>query len=145
MVYLDVCALNRPFDDQGQIRIRMESDAVHLILEHVRSGVLSMTVSRVHSVEIAANPDVATREHIEYLVSSLGNEVPVDSGTTQSRARELFNRGMGVADAAHVAFAEATKSDFVTVDDRLLGQCRRLGVRTWCGTPMAYVEKEELR
>lgn len=52
---------------------------------------------------------------------------------------------MGIADATHVAFAEAAESDFVTVDDRLLRQCRRIGVRTWYGTPMAYAEKEELR
>ena len=31
-VYLDVCCLNRPFDDQTQDRIRLESEAVLLIL-----------------------------------------------------------------------------------------------------------------
>jgi len=27
-IYMDVCCLNRPFDDQKQDRIRVESDAV---------------------------------------------------------------------------------------------------------------------
>ena len=36
-VYLDLCALNRPLDDQGQIRVRLEADAVSLILSHVRA------------------------------------------------------------------------------------------------------------
>ncbi len=31
-IYLDVCCLNRPFDDQRQDRIRLEADAVLLIL-----------------------------------------------------------------------------------------------------------------
>ena len=31
-VYLDNCVLNRPFDDQGQERIRLETEAVMLIL-----------------------------------------------------------------------------------------------------------------
>ncbi|MEK7404796.1 MAG: hypothetical protein AAB225_06780 [Acidobacteriota bacterium] len=37
-VYLDVCCLNRPFDDQRQDRIRLEADAVERVLErlHVR-------------------------------------------------------------------------------------------------------------
>ncbi|MEK8020003.1 MAG: hypothetical protein VSS75_024280 [Candidatus Parabeggiatoa sp.] len=35
-VYLDVCALSRPFDDQRQVRIQLESSAVTLILEHVK-------------------------------------------------------------------------------------------------------------
>ena len=30
MIYLDVCCLNRPFDDQTQERIRLESEAVLL-------------------------------------------------------------------------------------------------------------------
>jgi len=37
-VYLDVCCLNRPFDDQSQERIRVESDAVELILRPVQKG-----------------------------------------------------------------------------------------------------------
>lgn len=27
-IYLDACALNRPLDDQNQMRIRLEADAV---------------------------------------------------------------------------------------------------------------------
>ena len=38
LVYLDVCALNRPLDDQSQMRIRLEADAVALIsATHVHS------------------------------------------------------------------------------------------------------------
>lgn len=34
-VYLDVCALSRPFDDQSYLRIRIETEAVNLILSNV--------------------------------------------------------------------------------------------------------------
>lgn len=44
-IYLDVCALCRPFDDQTQIRIRLETGAVQLILSHVRSGDLALITS----------------------------------------------------------------------------------------------------
>ena len=37
-VYLDVSALCRPFDDQSHIRVRLETEAVQLILSHVRAG-----------------------------------------------------------------------------------------------------------
>jgi hypothetical protein len=39
---LDACCLNRPFDDQTQDRIHLESEAVILILHHVRSANLEM-------------------------------------------------------------------------------------------------------
>jgi len=32
-IYLATCCLNRPFDDQRQPRVRLESEAVTLILE----------------------------------------------------------------------------------------------------------------
>lgn len=54
LVYLDVCALCRPFDDQSRMRIRLETEAVNLILEHVRKGTLTMIASPAHDVEIAA-------------------------------------------------------------------------------------------
>lgn len=59
-VYLDVCALNRPLDDQNQMRIRLEADAVLLILSHARERTLQMVVSPVHASETAASPDLAT-------------------------------------------------------------------------------------
>jgi hypothetical protein len=44
-----------------------------------------------------------------------------------------------------LAFAEAAQAEFVTVDDRLLNQCRRVKPDVWCGTPPTYCEKENLK
>lgn len=38
LIYLDVCCLNRPFDDQTQERIRLEAEAVRLILANCQTG-----------------------------------------------------------------------------------------------------------
>jgi hypothetical protein len=37
-IYLDTCCLNRPFDDETQDRIRLEAEAVGLILAHFQAG-----------------------------------------------------------------------------------------------------------
>ena len=144
-VYLDVCALNRPLDDQEQMRIRLEADAVQLVLSHVRSGELVLIVSPVHRAEVAANPDPARREHVQLLLQELGVEAEVDRQRTRQRAEALIRDGLKSADATHLAFAEATNSDFVTVDDRLLRQCQRVASRVWTGTPGAFCEKEDLK
>ena len=34
-IYLDNCALNRPFDDRSQERIRLETEAIIVILSRV--------------------------------------------------------------------------------------------------------------
>ena len=37
-LYLDLCCLNRPFDDQTQPRVNLEAQAVVLILEAAEKG-----------------------------------------------------------------------------------------------------------
>jgi hypothetical protein len=38
LIYLDVCVLCRPFDNQQYLRIRMETESVNLILANVKKG-----------------------------------------------------------------------------------------------------------
>ena len=52
---------------------------------------------------------------------------------------------MGPADAAPLAFAEQANADFVTCDARLLRQAHRIQAKIWCGTPVAYCDKENLQ
>lgn len=57
LIYLDVCTLCRPFDDQSFLRIRLEADAVNLIMSKIHEGRLLLAVSPVHFVEIKAISD----------------------------------------------------------------------------------------
>jgi predicted nucleic acid-binding protein len=59
-------------------------------------------------------------------------------------ASQLVADRFGVADAAHVSFAQQASADFVTVDDRLLKKCQRTNLTIWCGSPTAFCEKENL-
>ena len=144
-VYLDVCALCRPFDDQSQIRIRLETDAVQLILSHVRAGDLDLIISPTHEVEIAAISDPTERTHLQLILQRIGNRVSLDLPRARQRAEMLVQRGLGAADAAHLACAEQVGADFVTCDDRLLRQCRHVRPGIWCGTLAAFCDKENLR
>jgi predicted nucleic acid-binding protein len=144
-VYLDVCSLCRPFDDQDQMRIRLETDAVHLILSYVRAKKLELVISPVHEVEIAAIGDLAERTYLQLMVRRIGSDLALDLTQARQRAEELVHRQFGPADAAHLAFAEQAGADLVTCDDRLLRLCRRVKPGVWCGTPIAFCDKENLR
>jgi predicted nucleic acid-binding protein len=144
-VYLDVCALCRPFDDQTQMRIRMETEAVQLILSNARSGNLVLVVSPVHDIEIGAIGDPVEQEHLLSMLAEMGSRVTFDLPAVRRRAEEWATRQVGSADAAHLAFAEAAQAHFVTCDDRLIRQCRRVQVTVWCGDPVAFCVEEDLR
>ena len=143
--YLDVCTLCRPFDDQTQIRIRLETEAVQLILSHIRLESLTCIISPVHRIESGAISDFTEREYLLALLEEIGVEAAVERAAVRERAEALAGQGLGPADAAHLAFAEAADADFVTTDDRLVRQCQRVGAAVWCGNPVAYCEKEDLR
>ena len=46
-IYLDVCCLNRPFDDQRQERIHFETEALELIFKRIDKGEFHWVISEV--------------------------------------------------------------------------------------------------
>ncbi|MCZ7671516.1 MAG: hypothetical protein M5U34_32465 [Chloroflexi bacterium] len=123
----------------------METQALGLILASIRDTNRELIVSPVHDVEIDAIRDFAERQHLRNMLNQLGSKMSFDMFVIRKKAEYLANIGMGVADAAHVAFAEFAQADFVTVDDRLIKQCKRMQIGVWCGSPLAYCDKEDLR
>lgn len=145
LVYLDVCALCRPFDDQTFLRIRLETDAVNLIMSKIHEGSLMLAISPVHFAEIKAIPNDIERIELLSIIERCGVILDIDKSMTRNRADELTLLGFGPADAAHIAFAEAGKALFITCDDKLLKKCSKYEIFTWCGSPIQFCAKEDLR
>jgi predicted nucleic acid-binding protein len=145
-IYLDVCALSRPFDEQDYLRIRLETEAVNLILSKVRESYYRLLVSSAHVKEIEAIPDVFERIELQTLLDKLGEPAKVDLIKTRIRAEELVDLGFGVADAAHVTFAEQAGYSFImSCDDKLVKKCLNHKINVWCGNPVTFCEMEDLR
>ena len=93
-IYLDVCTLCRPYDDQNLMRIRLETDAFYLILQHIQNGRYTMIVSPVHFREVAAIEE--TRERQKSLPSCTDMapplrviSVPSENGRKRCRPEDL--------------------------------------------------------
>jgi predicted nucleic acid-binding protein len=127
------------------MRIRLETDAVQLILSYVRSGHFTLVVSPVHKIEVGAIKDQVEREHLLSTLRKIGHRIEVDLMRVRERAELLTGRGFGPADAAHLAFAEASGADFISCDDRLLRQSHHVQSSVWSGSPIAFCEKEKLQ
>jgi len=74
-IYLDVCCLNRPFDDQQQDRIRLESEAVLLILAHLEAGKWEWLGSEVVDWEIEQTPDPERKARVRLLSRYLHSSI----------------------------------------------------------------------
>ena len=144
-IYLDVCALCRPYDDQSYMRINLETIAVQLIFSAIDQNMYDLVYSPVHVKEISAISDQVERFELYHLLQETGKFIDLDKVQARKRAEKLISAGLGPADAAHLVFAETVGADFITCDDKLCKKCRALDLAIWTGNPVAFCDKEGLR
>jgi predicted nucleic acid-binding protein len=125
-IYLDLCCMTRPFDDQHQARVRLEAEAVLGLVQLARLGELTWIGSEVLDLECSRNPDADRRRKVEALLSVPRSKVIVGLRERQ-RGRELEALGFRAFDALHIACAESARAEvLLTTDDRLRNQAARL-------------------
>ena len=90
-IYLDVCCLNRPFDDPAQNRVRLEAEAVLSILEMADAGKLDLAGSDIIDDELSQMPDTERREKVELLLDATPGISP--SPQPLSGARSNYSSG----------------------------------------------------
>jgi len=123
-IYLDTSVYNRPFDDQTQPRIWLETLAFTVILQMVESGSLELVSSSVLEYENSRNPLRLRREWVSHCLKLASHHQAVDEEIKQ-RAQELEQQGLKAVDALHVACAEAAEAVyFLTCDDRVVRRYR---------------------
>lgn len=64
-IYLDTCCLSRPFNDQTQLRIRRETEAIEEILDAFVMGHWHWIVSEALITEVNNNPNWIQRSRIK--------------------------------------------------------------------------------
>jgi len=107
---LDVSCLNRPFDDQTQDRVRLEAEAVALILARIDAGEWQLVASEMCTIEVAAIPDATRKSRVQLLLPD-PSEITKLTAAMFARASDLEARGFKPADALHVAAAEDAAVD----------------------------------
>ncbi|PIP13734.1 MAG: PIN domain-containing protein [bacterium (Candidatus Stahlbacteria) CG08_land_8_20_14_0_20_40_26] len=121
-VYLDTSVYNRPFDDQSQPRVRIETLAFISVLQLVESDKIDLISSRVLEYENSKNPFSHRRKWIEHYIS-FAKYIQGVTPSIKKRARELEKQGLEPIDALHIACAEASEVNyFLTCDDEILSR-----------------------
>jgi predicted nucleic acid-binding protein len=142
VVYLDVCCLKRPFDDQRSTRIQLEAAAVAALIDRAERGGLQLARSPAHVLENDRNPREDRRLAASIWLEAARVEVSY-SEAAETRAREIRALGFSMLDALHTAFAEASGARWlVTTDDRFvaLGRKHREALRVEVTNPIHVLE-----
>ena len=119
-IYLDNCCFNRPFDDQGQTRVRLEAEAKLCIQENIREGALELAWSYIIDSENEENPFEERRTVITkwQLYATIDIE---ETAAVLQKADSLVELGLKAKDALHLSCAIAAECRyFLTTDDKIL-------------------------
>ena len=143
-LYIDMCCLKRPFDDQSQGRIWMESQAVVRILTACWIGLFEARSSPALLHENRLNPNQLRRMRVSEILSGFGAP-PQPAPGVYRRATFLTRAGVDALDAVHLAFAEEMRADyFITCDDDLLRIAKRLKSRMAVIDPISFVKENNV-
>ena len=116
LLYLDNCCFNRPFDDQSQVRILLETEAKLAVQERIRSGSLRLAWSYMLDFENDANPFEDRRICISPWRSFASIDIS-NSDEVIARAHHISKLGFRPKDSIHLACAiEAGCAVFLTTD-----------------------------
>jgi hypothetical protein len=140
-LYVDLSCFNRPFDDQGQKRIRLETEAVFGVLTRIVEGKDTLLWSWVMSFENDKHPNPDRRDEIAVWEARAERSVSL-SNKLEERARQISELGISGLDAVHLASAEEGGADvLLTCDDVLVRRSRRQTLTLRVLNPVAYFEE----
>lgn len=119
-IYLDCCCLQRPLDDQTQPRIKVEAEAVLVILAAVQAGDVVLLNSEALEYEIARIPNARRRNEVLAMLALAKERLKLTKESV-TLAESLESVGIMAMDALHLSLASTAKADFFcTCDDSLL-------------------------
>lgn len=145
-IYLDVCCLSRPFDDQSQAKIHLESEAVLSILEKIFEADWVLIDSDAVKIELSNIPDRFKYQRIKVMMDKIRREYIRYNPEIIARAQRLHEIGFGRMDALHIACAEAARVDvFLSTDDKILRLAKRHSVelKVVVENPLMWIQELE--
>lgn len=139
-LYLDNCCFNRPFDDQLQLRIKLESEAKLKIQEEIRAGLLKLVWSYILDYENSKNPFQERKIRINGWKKYAFQYVE-ESEELLKAAGSLNQTGLQKFDSLHIACAIQSKCDcFLTTDDKVLKRNSQISDIT-VTDPIAFIKE----
>jgi predicted nucleic acid-binding protein len=126
-LYLDMNIYNRPFDDQSQMRIRLETTAALMIFALAEQRQVSVKWSFVLEYENSQNPFSERKGFVKHLAYICSETIEPDPSIREMARCLTEEYGVRGRDALHIACAAYAGCDYlVTCDDRLVRQGQRL-------------------
>ena len=115
-LYLDNCCFNRPFDDQSQLLVRLETEAKLFIQASIKDATFELVWSCIVDEENADNPFPLQKKWVRSWKAFAVQDVEISDDVIHW-AKHFGNKGIKSMDALHLACAKVAGVDsFITTD-----------------------------
>lgn len=142
-IYLDMCCYNRPYDDQSQLKVVMETQSKLYIQNLIKDKKLDLVSSYMLRYECSSNPFEMRRNTIlDFIDQNAALYVGADRrAEVEAKASEIMKTGVKFKDACHVASAIYSKCEFFISTDRRLLNFKTAEIKMV--TPIQFVTETE--
>jgi hypothetical protein len=141
-IYLDVCCLCRPFDLQLNDEVKLEREAILILLSRVENQLLTLVTSDTIEFETGKIDDNEKKLNIKLILSLASNKIIIDRKINE-RAKYFETKGIKSFDALHLACAEEGSDLLFTVDKKFFNLARQIkDLKIPVNNPVEYLLKE---
>lgn len=139
IVYLDNCCYNRPFDDQTQERVHLESEAILTILKMGQMKRIVIAGSEILELEITRMPDENKKRKVLDLYKAADIHILYTSKIRERSEAIMSVSKIRTFDSLHIAAAEEANADvLLTTDDKLEKMAEKLDLKTRVVNPLRF-------
>lgn len=139
-IYLDNCCYNRPFDDQTQERIYLESESILVVLKRGQQNIDTIVGSAILDLEINRMSDERKKQKVKelYKIATIYNPY---SEKILRRSKEIMEQSkIRPFDSLHIASAEIAEANvMLTTDDKLEKIAAKLRLKVKISNPLKFV------
>ena len=139
IIYLDNCCYNRPFDDQTQERIHLESEAILMILQRRQAGIYRVVGSNILELEMERMHDAAKKQKVKELYKAADLHINYTENIKKRSKEMMVLSKIRTFDSLHIAAAEEAKADvMLTTDDKLEKMAEKLELKVRVMNPLKF-------
>ncbi len=139
IIYLDNCCYNRPFDDQTQERIHLESEVILTVLKMGQMKKVVIAGSEILELEMSRMQDENKKQKVIDLYRVADLHIPYTENIKKRSADIMSISKIHAFDSLHIASAEEANADvFLTTDDRLEKMTEKLKLGTRVINPLRF-------
>ena len=129
-IYFDTCCYNRPYDDQMQSKVRMESEAVKNIVKLAQWYGYTIFGSKTLEIEIGRISDLRKyNDVLGFYRRTVTDRAYLKKNVFEQIAPMALQAGIRGLDVFHLCFSVSAEADYlVTADDGFLKVASRMNL-----------------